>query len=275
MNQSRKDTRIFSRVCSAGFDVLPGDTFHGWRGVNLQFGLSRSRRPDRFIYDGSECTTVKCEAQTSCSLVQFVTLEWHVANINMTYCMLFHQTYPHSHPRGRSSSLEEYSVRFGRKTDRLDRAGLEERGEKKRGHLIQSHLHKSMLDGTTTLMFTKSPKCQCLAGADALSLNHTAEHSRSGRCRKCAPAAAAWWVVSHMLVVKHMTAHKSCLADAGYARQSSGVGTFIICWLMLTDWSAEDKKLSRGPTENGETMWNARSVPDRAAALRYHNSLIL
>lgn len=85
-----------------------------------------------------------------------MTFEWHLLKFLETYCMVFHQTYPHSRPPDRSSSLEVYNVHSGRRTGRLDRAGLR---NKKSGRLIQSQPRKSMQDCTTTsnvLQITKN-----------------------------------------------------------------------------------------------------------------------
>lgn len=126
---------------------------------------------------------------------------------------------------------------------------------------------------TTTLMITRSPRCQCPASTHSLSLNHTAWCERSGANGKC---AVAWWAVSCMLVVMHMTAHKRCLADVGYARQSADEGAFIIFWLMLPDWSSKDEKLLRGTIENmGGNVMCCKCSWQIVVPHRCYNSLIL
>ena len=92
----------------------------------------------------------------------------------------------------------------------------------------------------------------------------TQSHSRAYGGWKC---AVVWWAVSHMLVVMHMTAHKQCIADMGYACQSACEWAFVIPCLMLIDWSSKDKKLLRGTTEDAETMWYTVSAPDREVLL--------
>lgn len=149
-----------------------------------------------------------------------------------THCMIFHRTHPRSRPPDRSSRLEVYIVRSGRRTGPLDRAGLSKKKEATYfNHTCISQCRRC----TTTLMFTRSPKCQRETRAEPLSLIRTAEDGRSDR-------HVEWWAVSYVPVVMHMTARNWCLADVGYACQSTNEGTFIILWLMLIDWSSKDKK---------------------------------
>ncbi len=156
--------------------------------------------------------------------------------------MIFHQTYPHSHPPCRSSRLEVYIVRSGRRTGRPDRAGLKRTKEATKFN----HTCISQCRICTTPTITTSWGCKCLASANFLSLNHTVQLGRSEGHGKC---AVAWQAISYMLHSHGdhaWTAHKWCLVDVGYACQPDNEETFIIIWLTLTDWSSKDKTLTHG-----------------------------
>lgn len=66
-------------------------------------------------------------------------------------------------------------------------------GEEK-GNLIRSQPHKSMQDCTTTLMFTRSARCQCPVSANSLSLNHTVGLTAVGNVLLFdGPSVKRWW----------------------------------------------------------------------------------